>query len=72
MIAGLRSFDPDINSPAAGEPVAWVSEGAERWTLHLLQGLFAVAEGEALAVQTLGDGRVVVVGWLREDLAGTE
>ena len=70
MIAGLRSFDPDINSPAAGEPVAWVSEGAERWTLHLLQGLFAVAE--ALAVQTLGDGRVVVVGWLREDLAGTE
>lgn len=72
MIAGLRSFDPDINSPAAGEPVAWVSEGAERWTLHLLQGLFAVAEGEALAVQTLGDGRVAVVGWLREDLAGTE
>jgi len=71
MISGVRTVQSS-NDPAEEyeEPVVWVASGSVGWALEPLTGLFASAEGEALAVETLTDGRTAAVGWLWEDLAG--
>lgn len=70
VIVGIRVSEATVTPAPSGEPVAWVSDGAGGWTRQNLAGLSGFSEGEALAVQRLVDGRVAVVGWLWEDLAG--
>ena len=69
-IAGTRTrtlaSDPGVQFD---EPAVWRVGESGLWALEPLSG-FTFSEGSANSVETLNDGRVVVVGWLWEDQPG--